>query len=171
MMEAPLRKFLLTAHVVCAVGWLGAVAAFLVFAAMGLAARNTQFVQAAYVSMDLITEFVIVPLALGSLLTGVVSSLGSGWGLNRYYWVLIKLIMTPLASAVLLLHLQPIQRLGAAARGSEVGTDLHQAQVLMVVASSAGVAALPVLTALSIYKPRGMTPFGTPGATPSVTDS
>jgi len=58
--------------------------------------------------------------------------------------------------------IQPIDRLaGDAARASIFGADLHQAQILMVVASSAAVVALLVLTTLSMYKPRGMTPYGT----------
>jgi hypothetical protein len=38
-------------------------------------------VRAAYISMELITWFVIVPLAFASLLTGRVESLGTPWGL------------------------------------------------------------------------------------------
>jgi hypothetical protein len=36
---------------------------------------------------------VLVPLSLGSLLTGLVLSLGTTWGLLRHYWVLIKLLI------------------------------------------------------------------------------
>jgi hypothetical protein len=98
--------------------------------------------RAAYISMDLTTWFVIVPLALASLLTGVASSLGTGWGLFRYYWVLVKLLITPFATVVLLVHIQPIELLGgAAARAGMFGVDLHQSQVLMVVASSAALLA------------------------------
>ena len=53
--------------------------------------------------------FVIgVPLALASLVTGIISSLGTTWGLFRYYWVLVKLGLTSLATLALLVHTRPI---------------------------------------------------------------
>jgi hypothetical protein len=160
-MSPGLRKVALTAHVTSSVGWLGAVVGFLALAITGLTSQDSETMRAAYISMDLTTWLVIVPLASASLLTGIASSLGTRWGLFRYYWVLVKLLSTPFATVVLLVHAQPIELLaGAAARRSVLGADLHQAQILMVVASSAALAALLVLTTLSIYKPRGVTPYG-----------
>ena len=53
-MTASLRKFALTAHVTCSVGWLGAVAGFLALAVTGLTSPDAQMVRAAYLgtSMD-----------------------------------------------------------------------------------------------------------------------
>jgi hypothetical protein len=161
VMSPALRKIALTAHITSSVGWLGAVAGFLALAITGLMSREPETMRAAYISMDLTTWFVIVPLALASLLTGIASSLGTRWGLFRYYWVLVKLLITPFATVVLLVHTQPIELLaGAAAKARIWGADLHQSQILMVVASSAALAALLVLTTLSIYRPRGVTPYG-----------
>ena len=53
-------------------------------------------VRAAYPAMELAARFVIVPLAFASLLTGVIQSLGTPWGLFRHYWVLVKLLLTHL---------------------------------------------------------------------------
>ena len=58
-----LRKFALTAHVTSSVGWLGAVAAFLALAVVGLIGRDAQTVRASYLSMELIGWYVIVPCA------------------------------------------------------------------------------------------------------------
>jgi hypothetical protein len=80
--------------------------------------------------------------------------------LLRYYWVVVKLLLTLFSTLVLAMHLQPIGLLAAAAARSTFGADLEQTQFLMVLASSAAVLALLVLTALSIYKPRGLTPYG-----------
>ena len=100
-------------------------------------------------------------MALASLLTGIVLSLGTGLGLFRYYWVVVKLVITLLATFVLLIHLQPIELLAeAAARTRVMGADHHEAQILMVTASCAALVALLVLTGLSVYKPRGVTPCG-----------
>ena len=159
IMPPRLRKLALTVHVICSVGWFGAVAGFLVLAVAGLAGQNPQTVPGAYLGMSLITSFVIIPLAFGSLLTGIVSSVGTGWGLFRYYWVVAKLLISVLATIVLLVHMRPIDQLAAASSVSSFTADEHDVQTLMVIASGAALVALIVLTALSVYKPRGVTSF------------
>jgi hypothetical protein len=161
LMTLRARRIALTAHVSCSVGWLGAVAGFLALAVTGLRSEDPQLIRAAYLAMDRTTWFVILPFAAASLLTGVISSIGTAWGLFRYYWVLVKLLITLFSTSVLLIHVQPIERLGrAAASSSTLSSDLHQVRVMMVVASGIALAALLFLTALSVYKPRGLTPYG-----------
>ena len=80
-MRPRLRKFTLTAHVTFSVGWLGAVVAYLALAIAGLTRQDAQVVRAAFLSMELIGWFVIVPLSLAALFTGLVQSLGTEWGL------------------------------------------------------------------------------------------
>ena len=73
-----LRKLVRTAHVTFTVGWLGAVAGFLALAVTGLNSQDTQIVRSAYLAMDLITRFVIVPLSIAPLLvTGPLLSLAT----------------------------------------------------------------------------------------------
>jgi uncharacterized membrane protein len=161
IMPPGLRKVTLTAHITSSIGWFGAVAAFLALALAGMTSQDRELVRAAYLVMGLTTWFVIVPLALVGLLAGVVSSPFTRWGLLRYYWVLLKLVITVLITLILLVHTQPIDLLaGAAAKTAVLGADLHGAQLQMVIASSAALVVLLVLTVLSMYKPRGMTPYG-----------
>src|SRR5258708_14304973 len=156
-----LRKFALTAHVTSSIGWFGAVAVFLALAIVGLTSQDAQLVRASYLVMGLTTWFVIVPLAFASLTTGVVSSLGTRWGLFRYYWVVMKLIITLVATVVLMIHTQTIDLLVVApARSAVLGINLSGAQLNMVVASGLALIVLLVLTVLSVYKPRGMTGYG-----------
>ncbi len=161
IMSPGLRKFALTTHVTASIGWFGAVAVFLALSITGLFSQDRELVRASYLVMGLTTWFVIVPLALVSLLSGVVSSLGTRWGLFRYYWVLIKLVITLLATLILLVHTQPIDLLThAAAKTAVLGANLYETQIQMVIASGATLAVLLVLTALSVYKPRGMIQYG-----------
>lgn len=161
IMSPVVRKLALTAHVASSVGWLGAVAAFLALAVAGLTSRDAQLVRAAYLAMELTGWFVIVPLAVASLLTGLVQSLGTTWGLFRHYWVLIKLLMTVLATALLLVHMQPTSDVArAAAEGPLSGSDLLNIRIQLVADAGAAVAVLLVATTLSVYKPRGLTPHG-----------
>ncbi len=160
-MTPRLRTLALTAHVTSSVGWLGAVGAFLALAIAGLTSRDAQLVRAAYLATDLTTWFVIVPLAFASLLTGLVVSLGSQWGLFRHYWVLVKFVLTIFATVLLLLHTQPIGLLAAAARETTwPGADVGPLQIQLVGDAGAALLALLVNATLSVYKPRGMTAYG-----------
>src|SRR5258708_36094970 len=94
MMPSTLRKLNLTAHVTSSVGWLGAVGSFLVLCIAALTSHDPKFVLSAYLAMNLLGQFIIVPLSLAALLTGLVQSLGTEWGLFRHYWVLVKFILT-----------------------------------------------------------------------------
>jgi hypothetical protein len=160
-MTPNVRKFALTTHVTSSVGWVGAVAAFLALAIDGLVSKDPQIVRAAYVAMHLTTWFVIVPLCLAALVTGVVQSLGTTWGLFRHYWVVTKLLLTVLATIILLVHTQPIDRIAAVAAQTTLATgDLLQLRIQLVGDACAAVFVLLVTTALSVYKPWGMTPYG-----------
>src|SRR5215510_15810625 len=109
-MKPNLRKFVRTAHIIFTVGWLGAVAAFLVLAIVGLNSQDAQMVRAAYLALDPIARFVIVPLSfLPLLLTGPLLSLGTPWGLFRHYWILVKLVINILSILILVVHLRPIR--------------------------------------------------------------
>ncbi|MFD7404165.1 hypothetical protein ACFV7R_16120 [Streptomyces sp. NPDC059866] len=160
-MPPALRRLALTAHVASSVGWLGSVAVFLVLAVVGLTDPDTQRVRGAYLAMETTGWYVIVPLAFASLLTGLVQSLGTTWGLLRHYWVLVKLALTVAATFLLLLHMQVTERVAdAAARTSLSGGDLNGLRVQLVADAAAAVAVLLTTTALSIYKPRGVTRYG-----------
>jgi hypothetical protein len=161
-MTPALRKLALTAHVMSSVGWLGAVAVFVAFAVVALTSGNAQIARAGDLAMDVAAWFVVVPFCFASCLTGLISSLGTQWGLFRHYWVLIKFFITLVATAILLLHMEPIHCLGEAAKNSLAlsAADLLGMRTLLVTASGAALVVLLVLTALSIYKPRGMTRYG-----------
>ena len=58
--------------------------------------------------MDLTAWYAIVPLCLASLLTGLVSSLGTTWGLFRHCWVVLKFLITIPSTILLLVHMQAI---------------------------------------------------------------
>jgi hypothetical protein len=160
-MPPRLRKLALTAHVTTSVGWLGAVAAFLALAVAGLSSDDKATVRGAYVATEVVTWAVIVPLCLASLLSGIVQSLGTAWGLVRHWWVLIKLALTVVATALLLLHTQPIGHLRAVAvAGNGFAADLDGMRVQLVVDAAAALAVLLGTTVLAVLKPRGVTRWG-----------
>lgn len=77
------------------------------------------------------------------------------------YWVLVKLLLSIGAGALLLLHTHPIGLVAQAARVRGLGAgDLHQVRVQLVADAAAAVVVLLVNTTLSVFKPRGMTRYG-----------
>jgi hypothetical protein len=76
IMPPRLRKFALAAHITLAVGWIGAVASYIVLDVAAAASQDAQTLRAAYIGMEVIAWYVIVPLAFASLLSG----LSCHWG-------------------------------------------------------------------------------------------
>src|SRR5262245_60607114 len=100
-MSPRLRKLALMAHVISSMGWLGAVVVFFALSLLGLTSSDEKIVRGAYLVMEPAGRFVLVPFALAGLATGLVSSLGTSWGLFRHYWVLCKLLVNFFATTVL----------------------------------------------------------------------
>ncbi|MGI8895426.1 MAG: hypothetical protein ACR2HE_07230 [Casimicrobiaceae bacterium] len=160
-MTPSLRKLALTAHVTVSVGWLGALAVFLAHAIASLMSQDAQMVRAASLAMGLTAWFVIMPLSLASVVTGLVQALGTAWGLFRHYWILFKLLLTAIGTIVLLLKLEPISYLAEAAVGVTFSsTDLIGLRTSLLVHAAGGLLVLLAAAALAIYKPAGMTRYG-----------
>jgi len=156
------RKLWLTVHVSVSVGWLGAVAAFLALAVTALGSNDADLVRGAYLAMDVTGWWVLVPLSVACLLTGVVQSLGTHWGLLQHYWVLATLVINLTATVVLVMFLGTLGELTGKLRA----TGLNDAAVLElrdpspVVHAAAALVVLLLATGLSVVKPRGRTRYG-----------
>ena len=160
-MKPNLRKFVLTAHIIFSVGWLGSVAAFLALAVAGLFSQDPLRVQAAYLAMELVGWFVIAPCSIITLLIGLIQSLGTKWGLFRHYWVLIKFFLTIGATFLLMLHMQTTSRIAIAAAEMPLSNlDLRPLRITLVADAVAALLVLLAATILSVYKPWGLTGYG-----------
>jgi hypothetical protein len=161
IMPPRLRKFALTAHVVSSIGWLGATLVFLALAIIGLTGQDAQTVRGAYLVMEPAAWYVLVPLAFASLLTGLVQSLGTAWGLFRHYWVLFKLLINVFATIVLLIYMQTFSIMARMAADPTMSTaDIRALGTSPRFHAILAVVLLLVATVLAVYKPRGMTPYG-----------
>ena len=160
IMTPRLRKFALAAHITLSVGWIGAVTGYIALDVAAATSQDAQTLRAAYLAMELIVWYVIVPLALASLLSGLVMALGTKWGLYRHYWVLISLLLTIIATVVLLAQTQTISYFAdIAADPTTSGGDLRTLGSTLV-HSVGGTVVLVVILVLNVYKPRGMTRYG-----------
>lgn len=153
------RKLVLTLHVTSSLGWLGAICAFIALAIAGLTSNDEDLVRGVYLVAEPITWWVIVPMALLSLGSGVIQSLGTTWGLLQHYWVVMKLVITLFAAFVLMLYTQTVDHFADLAADPATTVDqlrtgsflLHSAVALVLLLGA---------TVLGIYKPRGRTRHG-----------
>ncbi len=158
IMKPGLRKLALSAHLTFSVGWVGTVVAYLALGFTAANSSNVADIRSAWMAMELIGWYVIVPLAVASLLTGLVMALGSKWGLFRHYWVSISFFLTLFATVVLVLHMPTVTSTTEVARTAEgavlesLGGDLLHPGIGLVI--------LLVVQVLNLYKPKGLTRYG-----------
>jgi hypothetical protein len=161
-MTPNLRKLVLTAHITSSVGWFGSAAAFVALSVANLTSQDGQTVRAAYLAMERIGWLIIVPFAIASLLSGLIQSLGTPWGLFKHYWVLAKLLITIFCTFILLMFMWNFSYPGDAAADSALAIGdlgaLRKPDAML----HAGIGLLLLLaaTTLSVYKPWGLTRYG-----------
>lgn len=161
LMTRSIRKFALTIHVTSSVGWFGAVSAFLALAIAGVASSDVEAARSAYVAMPTVTQMVIVPFSVAALVTGIVQGLGTTWGLFRHRWIVAKLVLTVLATVLLIVHTQDVGRVATLATDRLLsGSDLRGLRIDLMAKAGAALVALVVATSLSVYKPWGLTRYG-----------
>ena len=155
------RRVALTTHVVCSVGWLGAVAGSLALAVAGLLTDDERTMRSVYIALNVTGSFALVPLSLASLATGLVQGLGTKWGLFRYWWVVVKLVITVVAVAVLLMYTQTLGTLADLAKeASPSGEGETLPSPSPVLHAAVALLLLLVTTTLAVFKPPGLTAFG-----------
>lgn len=159
-MPPRLRRFALAVHLTCSVGWIGAVVAYLALDLTVAIGDDAAMVRGAWRAMNLVASSVIVPLALASLVTGLLMALGTKWGLFRHWWVIISLVLTTGATLVLLSEARVIDRAAAMAADPVTSDQLLLAMPPTLVHSLGGLAVLLVVQVLNVYKPHGVTRYG-----------
>jgi hypothetical protein len=145
----PLRKAVLTAHVVTAVGWLGVDLVQLTLGIAGVTGAADAGV--VYPAFGLIGTALFVPLSFLVWLIGVVNAVSTRWRLFTHWWVVTKLAVVTLMLFLVLFALYPnladAWTLGAATP--------RQTRINLVVAPSVSTSLLIFATILSTYKPWG----------------
>ncbi len=157
----PAYKLLLAAHVGVSGAWLGIAFAKIV---LGVAAATSEAPASRYLYLSMeAVNVAFPPTAIATLVTGVLLSLGTKWGLLEYYWVATKLALTVgvVVTGIALVDRLIQRSISAPSVGD--GTILGAASTpaaLLISLSAAHVLMLGVATVLSVYKPLGRTPFG-----------
>ncbi|MBU5672149.1 hypothetical protein [Paenibacillus brevis] len=161
-MSQSLRKLVLTLHVITAMIWLGSAAAYIPIAAYVLNNQDTDMIRSAIQIMSLVANYIVVPVAFATLLTGAALSLGTKWGLIRHYWILIKLLLTLFAVFMLIAYTQELSHAASiASQGILSSADIAVLKAPIHLTHPSGSVFIVIMaTVLSVYKPKGMTKYG-----------
>lgn len=155
-MPRPLRRLVLTLHVGCSVGWLGASLAMLVLSVVGNTTNDLSLRHAAFTFMHYFDLVLNIPLGFIALFTGIALSVWTNWGLFSHYWIATKFALTTavLAFASVWTSRWVHQAVDAA-------PSVPNAVFLrLVVNSICFLMTFWTMAALSVFKPWGKTPRG-----------
>ncbi|MFF5533019.1 DUF2269 domain-containing protein [Streptomyces cinerochromogenes] len=106
-LSRPARRASLVVHVAASASWLGLTLGLL---ALGVTATTTGSAVTAGASvraMKLFADWLLLPLAFFTFLSGVLLSVGTPWGLARHRWVSTKFWLTLAATAATAFALRP----------------------------------------------------------------
>jgi hypothetical protein len=143
------RKLLLTVHVVATVSLIGT---DLVLVALGISGVRGADPRTVYPAAYLVEVWLVAPLVVVALGTGVLQAVLSRWGLAKYWWVTIKLVTT--ATFTGLVPLVIIPSLAASADAALAARMFTPAQRLpLAIVPALAVAVLVFNVILARYKP------------------
>ncbi|MEU6544022.1 DUF2269 family protein [Streptomyces sp. NPDC046859] len=156
-LSRPARRGFLVVHVVASAGWLGLTLGLLALGTTAATTGSAAAVEASVRAMKLFADWLLLPLALLTLVSGLVLALGTPWGLARHRWVYTKFWLTLGTTAATAFVLRPAVN-AAVAEVAAGGSLPDTGDVLMgpVVSLSAYV----FMTVISVLKPWGLTRRG-----------
>lgn len=94
------RKWLLTIHLLFSAIMFGVAVAFLI---LSITASNTSdegVLKACYTGMHVLANSSVIASTIGTLVTGILLSVLTQWGLFKYYWIIAKEVLTVLSIVI-----------------------------------------------------------------------
>ncbi|WP_119294543.1 DUF2269 domain-containing protein [Streptomyces sp. YIM 130001] len=156
-LDRPARRATLVVHVAAAAGWLGLTLGLLALAVAAITTDSAATTEAAVRSMKIFSDWLVLPLALLTLASGLVLSLGTHWGLARHRWVYVKFWLTLATTVASLFALRPGVSDAAAtvASGAPLGDPTG-----LIAGPIVSLSAYVFMAAVSVLKPWGLTKRG-----------
>ncbi|MFF0446085.1 DUF2269 domain-containing protein [Streptomyces sp. NPDC004609] len=156
-LKRPLRRAVLVVHVSASAGWLGLTLGLLALATAAITTDSGTMTEAAARSMKVFTDWLVLPLAVLTLLSGLTLALGTAWGLMRHRWVVTKFCITLVTLTASVFALRP--GVDHAVQTVASGAPLPSATDL-VMGPIVSFSAYLFMTVISVLKPWGPTRRG-----------
>lgn len=158
------RKTILVLHIISGIGWMGVDMALFVLLMTAHSSSDATLVVSSFNAIRIIVPVAVPTLSISILVTGLILGLGTPWGVFRYWWVLVKLILSTIMTVLVFIALVP-------GVNEIAGLDLTMTSADAVRASLGPIAdglmfppvvsflMLATATILSIFKPWKFTPW------------
>jgi hypothetical protein len=158
------RKAVLVLHIVAGIGWMGVDIALLVLLISARTTNDAALVVSGFNAIGMIVPMAVPPLSLGILVTGIILGLGTRWGLVRYWWVLVKLLLSLIMTVLVFVSLVPAVSSMTILSATTVSADAVRASLgtlptMLLFPPIVSFLMLGVAAILSIFKPWQRTPW------------
>jgi hypothetical protein len=162
------RKVVLVVHIVSAGVWIGIDVVMGVVIFTALLADDEYTKALCYRALKLFAVWPLLTTGLVCLASGVVLGLGTKWGLVRYWWVAIKLVLNIVLTALVLVALRPgVTEAAEQGQRFMAGEAASLAVGDLIYPPIVSPSALLIAVVLAVFKPwgqirKGRTPQGDP---------
>ncbi len=156
-LSRPARRASLVVHAAASAGWLGLTLGLFALGVTAATTGSAVTVEASVRAMKLFADWLLLPLAFLTLLSGLLLALGTPWGLARHRWVYTKFWLTLATTTATVFALRPgVNDAVFAVAAGEPVPDAGDILFGPVVSLSAYL----FMTVISILKPWGLTRRG-----------
>jgi hypothetical protein len=158
------RQAVMVLHAICGIGWMGVDVALFVLLMNARTSENAAVVASGFNAIAMIVPATVPALSLGMLATGLLLGLGTRWGLVRYWWVLVKLVLALIMVVLVFTSLLPGIGELAVLSAAGVSADALRASLgplptMLLFPPVVSFSMLGAAAALSIFKPWNRTPW------------
>ncbi|MBO9610220.1 MAG: hypothetical protein J7639_29950 [Paenibacillaceae bacterium] len=153
------RKLLLTLHIIFSAIMLGGSVAFFIFSLVAASTHDMSILEACYRAMHLLSDTSMRASTIGTVITGVLLSVWTHWGLFRYYWIVAKELLTLVTIATGLYGMYVLSLRGLTMMhegvGLVAGAAFETNRLYLMTGIVIQLVSLVAMMALSVYKPWG----------------
>jgi uncharacterized membrane protein len=150
------RKGFLVMHIVSAGAWIGIDVVMAVFVFTALLADDESTKALCYRALELFAVWPLLTTGLVCLASGVVLGFGTKYGLVRYWWVAIKLVLNIVLTVLVLIALRPaVTEAAEQGRQFAAGAPASLAVGDLIFPPIVSPTALLIAVVLAVFKPWG----------------
>ncbi len=150
------RKTTLVVHIVSAGAWIGIDVIVAVLVLTGWFSNDVETRSLAYEALATFVVWPMLATGLLSLVSGLILGLGTKWGLVRYWWVAVKLVLNLVLCTLIVFLLQPgMDEVRAYGEDLRTGSPDNSTVSTLFFPPAVSLTALTLATVLAVFKPWG----------------